>query len=83
MKVMLLSSAIIMALAATPSLAAQKSGFVTVTYNSKRVSVPIGIASQVCGHSASYIAKHRDSFRCTVRSTTQNKAFLNLIKRNS
>ena len=83
MKSLLLSTVLALALVTTPALAAEKKGFVRVTYKEHRMSIPIGIASQVCGQSASYIAKHRNTFSCTVSSTTQNKAFLNFINKSS
>jgi hypothetical protein len=83
MKSLLLSTIVALALATTPALTAEKKGFVRIIYKEHRISIPIGIASQVCGHSASYIAKHRNTFSCTVSSNTQNKAFLNFINKSS
>ena len=88
MKSLLLGTLIALGIAATPALAQQKEGFVTVTTQNVtgvpngQVNVPIGIAAQVCGVSASEIAKNRDAFRCTVTQPHATKSFLNFVTKN-
>jgi hypothetical protein len=87
MKSLLLTTAIALSIAATPAFA-KKEGFVTVTVSNisgvpnGRVAIPIGIAAQVCGVSASKIAKHRDSFHCTVTQPHVTRSFLNFVTKN-
>jgi hypothetical protein len=81
MKSLLLTTIVALGIAATPTLAKEQKGFVTLTYNGHHVDIPIGIAAQVCGRSASYIAKHR-TFTCTVSAQTHNRAFLNFVNKS-
>jgi hypothetical protein len=81
MKSLLLATIVALGIAATPTLANQQKGFVMVTYNTHHVSIPIGIAAQVCRKSANYFAKHR-TYTCTVSGHTHNKAFLNFVSKN-
>jgi len=88
MKSLVVSTMLALGLVVTPALAQEKAGHVTVQVQNVTglpngsVKVPIGIAAQVCGKSASEIAKNRDSFRCTVTQPHANKAFLNFVTKN-
>jgi hypothetical protein len=88
MKSLLVSTMVALVIAATPALAQQKAEHVRVTVQNVTgvpngpVEVPIGIAAQVCGKSASEIAKNRNNLNCIVTQPHVTKAFLNFVTKS-